>query len=83
MNPMLESLGSKQAGALKTILSSNGDIQSSILQAQLRNHPLYSQAEQIASQYGGDWNLAFIETAKKNGIDPNRIMDLIRQKGLV
>jgi len=80
---MLESLGSTRADGLKAILTSNGNLRDSFVQAQLRKHPLYSQAEQIAAQYGGDWNLAFVETAKKNGIDPNKIIEVARQKGLV
>ena len=94
MNPMLAALNRTQAqpamlnqisqlqSLAATIRNPVGAIQSTAM-AQLQSHPLYQQAKQIADQYGGDWNRAFEETAKKNGIDPNQIRTLMRQQGLV
>ena len=55
----------------------------SVVMEKLKSHPLYAQAEQIAAQYGGDWNRAFEETAKANGIDPQQIIGIMRQQKLI
>lgn len=66
-----------QTGDLKNALGLAGAMRnptgalSNAVMEKLKNHPLYAQASQIAAQYGGDWNRAFEETAKANGIDPN------------
>lgn len=86
MNPMMESLGMNRAAGLKNML---GVIQNpagaanAAFMAKLKTHPLYPQAEQIAAQYGGDWNRAFEETAKANGIDPQQIVGIMRQNKLI
>lgn len=86
MNPMMASLGANRAGGLKNML---GVIQNpasavnSAVMEKLKQHPLYAQAEQIAAQYGGDWNRAFEETAKANGIDPQQIIGIMRQQKLI
>lgn len=86
MNPMMASLGANQAGGLKNLLNvmqnPAGAVNSAVME-KLKSHPLYAQAEQIASQYGGDWNRAFTETAKANGIDPQQIVGIMRQQKLI
>ena len=94
MNPMLVSLNRGQAqpgilnqvGQLKTLVGAaknpGGVIQNGLL-TQIQNHPLFSQAKAIADRFGGDWNRAFEETAKQNGMDPNQIRELLRQQGLI
>lgn len=86
MNPMMASLGVNRAGGLKNMLgviqNPAGAVNSAVME-KLKSHPLYAQAEQIAAQYGGDWNRAFEETAKANGIDPQQIIGIMRQQKLI
>ena len=86
MNPMMNSLGANQVGGLKNLISTMrnpaGAVNSAVME-KLKSHPLYAQASQIAAQYGGDWNRAFEETAKANGIDPQYIVGIMRQQKLV
>ena len=86
MNPMMNSLGTRQAGGLANLLGAiknpAGAVNSAVME-KLKSHPLYAQAEQIAAQYGGDWNRAFEETAKANGIDPQQIVGIMRQQKLI
>ena len=86
MNPMMASLGANRAGGLKNMLgviqNPAGAVNSAVME-KLKSHPLYAQAEQIAAQYGGDWNRAFEETAKANGIDPQQIIGIMRQQKLI
>ena len=86
MNPMMNSLGMNRAGGLKNMLgfiqNPAGAVNSAVMD-KLKSHPLYAQAEQIAAQYGGDWNRAFTETAKANGIDPQQIVGIMRQQKLI
>lgn len=86
MNPMMNTLGANQAGGLKSMLgiiqNPTGAVNATFME-KLKQHPLYAQAEQIAAQYGGDWNRAFVETAKANGIDPNQIIGIMRQNKLI
>lgn len=86
MNPMMNSLGTRQAGGLANLLGAiknpAGAVNSAVME-KLKSHPLYAQAEQIAAQYGGDWNRAFEETAKANGIDPRQIVGIMRQQKLI
>ena len=85
-NPMLSSLGGRQASGLKNVLGAiqnpAGAVNAAVME-KLKCHPLYAQASQIAAQYGGDWNRAFEETAKANGIDPKRIVGIMRQNKLI
>ena len=86
MNPMMTALGANQAGGLKSMLSiiqNPAGAANAAVMERLKRHPLYAQAEQIAAQYGGDWNRAFEETAKANGIDPNQIVGIMRQNKLI
>ena len=86
MNPMMNSIGMNRADGLKNmlgIIQNPAGAANAAFIAKLKQHPLYPQAEQIAAQYGGDWNRAFEETAKANGIDPNQIVGIMRQNGLV
>lgn len=89
MNPMMQSLGAQRAGGLKNALGIIGAITNptgaanALFMEKLKSHPLYAQAEQIAAQYGGNWNLAFEETARNNGIDPQQIVDIMRQQKLI
>ena len=86
MNPMMASLGANRAGGLKNMLSviqNPASAVNSAVMEKLKSHPLYAQAEQIAAQYGGDWNRAFEETAKANGIDPQQIIGIMRQQKLI
>lgn len=53
------------------------------LMTALQRHPMYAKAKELADRYGGDWNKAFEETAKSNGIDPNQITAMLRKQGLV
>ena len=86
MNPMMASLGANRAGGLKSMLgliqNPAGAVNTAVME-KLKNHPLYAQAEQIAARYGGDWNRAFEETAKANGIDPQQIIGIMRQQKLI
>ncbi|MBQ6207366.1 MAG: hypothetical protein IJK52_09825 [Oscillospiraceae bacterium] len=85
-NPMLASLGGRQAAGLKNVLgimqNPSGAVNAAMME-KLKSHPLYAQASQIAAQYGGDWNRAFEETAKANGIDPKQIIGIMRQNKLI
>ena len=85
-NPMLASLGGRQAAGLKNVLeimqNPSGAVNAAMME-KLKSHPLYAQASQIAAQYGGDWNRAFEETAKANGIDPQQIVGIMRQQKLI
>ena len=86
MNPMMASLGANRAGGLKNMLSviqNPASAVNSAVMEKLKSHPLYAQAERIAAQYGGDWNRAFEETAKANGIDPQQIIGIMRQQKLI
>ena len=86
MNPMMNSLGMNRAGGLKSMLSAiqnPAGAANAAFMAKLKSHPLYAQAERIAAQYGGDWNRAFEETAKANGIDPQQIVGIMRQQKLI
>ncbi len=86
MNPMMNALGANQAGGLKNLLSviqNPAGAANAAVMEKLKSHPLYAQAEQIAARYGGDWNRAFEETAKANGIDPNQIIGIMRQNKLI
>lgn len=49
-----------------------------MLEQQFQNNPLYKQMEEISKEYGGDYNKAFQETAKKNGIDPQIILSMLK-----
>ena len=94
MNPMLTTLSRNQAqpaaleqiAQLRTLASAiknpGATLQTSVMK-QFQNHPLFQQAKQIADRYGGDWNRAFEETARQNGIDPNQIRELMKKQGLV
>lgn len=88
-NPMMATLANGQAGGLKNALGLMGAIQNptgalnAAAMEKLKQHPLYAQAEQIAARYGGDWNRAFEETAKANGIDPQQIVGIMRQNKLI
>lgn len=82
MNPMMTSLGMNRAGGLKNLLGAIQNPTGAVMD-KLKSHPLYPQAEQIAAQYGGDWNRAFEETAKANGIDPQQIVGIMRQNKLI
>ena len=85
MNPMLESIGGCRASGLKDIIgtmANPANAANNAVMSQLRKHPFFSQAEQIAAQYGGDWNRAFEETARKNGIDPQQIVGIMKSNGL-
>lgn len=94
MNPMLESLNRSQTQpkalsqieqlkSLSSLIQNPGGTVKATLMDQLRSHPLFSKAQQIANQFGGDWNLAFRETARQNGIDPEQITSIMRQQGLI
>ena len=89
MNPMMTSLAGGQTNGLKSVLGLMGAIKNpagalnNAVMEKLKQHPLYAQAEQIAAQYGGDWNRAFEETAKANGIDPQQIVGIMRQQKLI
>ena len=94
MNPMYASLNasavqspmSQQIMQLRTMMEAiqnPGQIAQGAVMAQLQNHPFYAQAKTLADRYGGDWNRAFEETAKQNGIDPNQIKQMLRQQGLI
>ena len=41
-------------------------------------NPQFREIMGIIQEYGGDANKAFFEIAKKNGFDPQEIMNLIR-----
>ena len=92
MNPMLTTLNRQanpqiadQIGQLKSVagaLRNPGTAAKNAVMAQLQNHPLYPKAKEVADRYGGDWNRAFVEVAKQNGIDPNQITSMLRQQGL-
>lgn len=86
MNPMIASLSMNRADGLKNmlgIIQNPAGAANTAFMAKLKSHPLYPQAEQIAAQYGGDWNRAFEETAKANGIDPQQIVGIMRQNKLI
>lgn len=86
MNPMMTSLGMRRANGLKSMLGAIQNptgVANSAIMEKLKSHPLYPQAEQIAAQYGGDWNRAFEETAKANGVDPQQIVGIMRQNKLI
>ena len=86
MNPMMNALGANQAGGLNNMLGliqNPAGAANAAFMEKLKSHPLYAQAEQIAARYGGDWNRAFEETAKANGIDPNQIIGIMRQNKLI
>lgn len=94
MNPMLESLNRtvvqnpvvQQVDQLRNMMAAvknPGVFAKNAVIAQIQMHPMYSQAKSLADQYGGDWNRAFEETARQNGIDPNQIRRMLRQQGLI
>lgn len=89
MNPMMTSLAGGQTNGLKSALGLMGALKNpagalnKAVMEKLKQHPLYVQAEQIAAQYGGDWNRAFEETAKANGIDPQQIVGIMKQNNLI
>lgn len=94
MNPMYASLNNsavqspaaQQIGQLKammTAVQNPGYVAQGAVMAQIQNHPLYAQAKSLADRYGGDWNRAFEETAKQNGINPDQIKQMLRQQGLI
>lgn len=94
MNPMYASLNtsavqspaSQQIMQLRTMMEAIRNpwqVAQGAVMAQLQNHPFYTQAKTLADRYGGDWNRAFEETAKQNGIDPNQIKQMLRQQGLI
>jgi hypothetical protein len=62
----------KQAAELANAIKNPDAAISSIIS----NNPLVKQAQEVAAQYGGDYDAAFLGTCKKAGIDPT---DLARQ----
>lgn len=59
------------------MIRSAGDPQLMLRQV-LQTNPQLQQVMEIVRNYGGDANKAFYDIAKKNGFDPQEIMDLIR-----
>jgi hypothetical protein len=62
----------KQAAELANAIRNPDAAISSIIS----NNPLVKQAQEVAAQYGGDYDAAFLGICEKNGIDPT---DLARQ----
>ena len=58
------------------MIKSSGNPQYMLNQIMQMN-PQLKQVMQIVQEYGGDANKAFYDLAKKNGIDPQEIIDLI------
>lgn len=94
MNPMLASLSNtnvqspivQQVSQLRSMVGAVQNpttLAESAVMNQLQSHPLYAKAKELADQYGGDWNRAFEETAKQNGIDPNMIRSMLKRQGLI
>ena len=44
----------------------------------MQTNPNMAQVMEIVKQYGGDADRAFQEIAKKNGIDPQEILNLLK-----
>ena len=44
----------------------------------MQTNPAMKQVMEIVQQYGGDTNRAVCDIARKNGIDPQEIMDLLK-----
>ena len=59
------------------MIRSAGDPQLMLRQVMQMN-PQLQQVMEIVRNYGGDANKAFYDIAKKNGFDPQEIMDLIK-----
>ena len=51
------------------------------IQTIAQQNPLLKQVQNIGQRYGGDYNKAFIDVCRQNGIDPNEIMSQLQ--GLV
>ena len=43
-----------------------------------QQNPLVQQAQQIAAQYGGDYDKAFLSLCQQNGIDPTDLAQQIK-----
>jgi hypothetical protein len=50
------------------------------LQMLAQQNPMIQQAQQIAAQYGGDYNKAFVGLCQQYGYDPNEIMAQIQSQ---
>ena len=43
-----------------------------------QKNPLFQQAQKIADQYGGNYDVAFYELCNQYGINPNEVMSALR-----
>lgn len=48
------------------------------IQQLVSQNPLVQQANQIAAQYGGDYDKAFLGVCQENGINPNELLAEIK-----
>lgn len=64
----------KQAAELANAIKNPNAGISSILS----QNPLVKQAQEVAAQYGGDYDAAFLGMCKQNGIDPTDLAKQIR-----
>lgn len=49
-----------------------------MLQMLASKNPNVANAINLANQYGGDYQKAFYEEARRRGIDPNQILGLLK-----
>lgn len=64
----------KQAAQLANAIKNPDAAISSII----ANNPLVRQAQEVAAQYGGDYNAAFLGVCEQNGVDPTDLANQIK-----
>ena len=50
-----------------------------VAQTLLKNSPRYNEIQRLISQNGGDPKAAFYNLAKEKGVDPDSIINMLRQ----
>ena len=81
---ILQQLGKGQmaqtAGRIKQMMQAiktAGNPQAA-LNAMMMSNPQMRQVKEIVDRHGGDAMVAFRETARENGIDPEEILDMLK-----
>lgn len=77
---ILRQLAGNQMGPIKQMMSMvkmSRDPQAMITQMMM-NNPQMKQVMQIVQQYGGDPMRALQSEAKKHGMDPNEILNMLK-----
>lgn len=77
---ILQQLGQNQTNPIKQMLNMVRMSQNpqAMMRQMMASNPKMQQVMQIVQQHGGDPMTAFREEAKRRGVDPEEILEMIR-----